>query len=96
MDAVRGPFVRNTTPNSAPYTTGVASHHWGTAQETKPSGDLVQPWPRQTGCEIIETTLRTRRLLWVGAFIRMSRGRLPKSIVFGNIEDAVRKGRGEK
>ena len=25
-----------------------------------------------TGCESIETTLRTRRLLWAGSFIRMS------------------------
>ena len=48
-------------------------------------------------CESIETTLRTRRLLWAGAFIRMSGGRLPKRIVvFGNLEGAVRRGRGGK
>ena len=41
--------------------------------------DLVQPCPLEiTRCESIETTLRTRRLLWAGALIRMSGGRLPK------------------
>ena len=52
-----------------------------------------------TRSESIETTLRTRRLLWAGALIRMSGGRLPKRIVFGNLEDAVRRtnrGRGGK
>ena len=49
-----------------------------------------------TGCESIETTLQTRRLLWAGMLIRMSGGRLPKRIVFGNLEGAVRRGRGGK
>ena len=49
-----------------------------------------------TGCESIETTLRTRRLLWAGTLLRMSGGRLPKRIVFGNLEGAVRRGRGGK
>ena len=49
-----------------------------------------------TRCESIETTLRTRRLLWSGTLIRMSGGRLPKRIVFGNLEGAVRRGRGAK
>ena len=49
-----------------------------------------------TRCESIETTLRTRRLLWAGTLIRMSGGRLPKRIVFGNLEDSVRRGRGGK
>ena len=35
--------------------------------------------------ESIETTLRTRRLLWAVTLIRMSGGRLPKRIMFGNI-----------
>ena len=48
-----------------------------------------------TRCESIET-LRTSRLLWMGTLIRMSRGRLPKRIVFGNLEGAVRRGRGGK
>ena len=49
-----------------------------------------------TGCESIETTLRTRRLLWAGMFLRMSCGRLPKRIVFGNLAGAVRRGQGGK
>ena len=49
-----------------------------------------------TGCESIETTLRTRRLLWAGTLLKMSGGRLPKRIVFGNLEGAVRRGRGGK
>ena len=48
------------------------------------------------GCESIETTLRTRRRLWAGAIIRMSGGRLPKRIVFGSLEGAVRRGCGGK
>ena len=46
-----------------------------------------------TGCESIETKLQTRKLLWAGTLIRMSGGRLPKRIVFGNLEGAVRRGR---
>ena len=49
-----------------------------------------------TRCESIETTLRTRILLWAGTLLRMSGGRLPKRIMFGNLEDAVRRGRGGK
>ena len=48
-------------------------------------------------CESIETTLNmVRRFLWVGALLRMSGERLPKRIVFGNLEGAVRRGRGGK
>ena len=47
-----------------------------------------------TRCERIETTLCTRRLLWAGTLLRMSSGRLPKQIMFGNLEGAVRRGRG--
>ena len=49
-----------------------------------------------TGCESIETTLQTRILLWTGTLLRMNGGRLPKRIVFGNFEGAVRRGRGGK
>ena len=48
------------------------------------------------GCENIETMLRTRILLWAGALIRMSGGRLPKRIMLGNLEGALRRGRGGK
>ena len=49
-----------------------------------------------TGCGTIETTLQTRRRLLAGTLIRISGGRLPKRIVFGNLEGAVRRGRGGK
>ena len=49
-----------------------------------------------TQCESSETTLRTRRLLGTGTLLRMSGGRLPKRIMFGNLERAVRRGRGGK
>ena len=50
-----------------------------------------------TRCESIETTLRTRRLLWAKTLIRMSGGHLPKRrTVFGNLEGAVQRGRGGK
>ena len=44
----------------------------------------------------VETTLRTRRLLWTVTIIRTSGGWLPKRIVFRNLEGAVRRGRGGK
>ena len=46
-----------------------------------------------TRCESIETTLRTRRLLRAGTLLRISGGRLPKRIMSGNLEGAVRRGR---
>ena len=94
MDAVREPFARNTAPNSAP---GVFLRIIGT-QRKRPDHRMTS-YKRAleiTGCEGIETTLRTRRLLWAGTLIRMSGGRLPKRIVFGNLEGGVRKGRGGK
>ena len=100
MDAVRGPFARNTTSNFAPYTTRcLASHHLGTAQ--KKTDHRMISYNRALEIaryESTETTLRTRRLLWLwaGVLIRMSGGRVPKRIVFGNLEGAVRRGRGGK
>ena len=49
-----------------------------------------------TACERIETTLRTRIHSWAGTLIRMSGGRLPKRIVYGNLEGAEWRGRGGK
>ena len=49
-----------------------------------------------TGCESIATALQTKILSWAGILIRMSGGRLPKRIVFRNLEGAVRRGRGRK
>ena len=84
------------TPHRTP--SGLASYRRGTAQETKPVDDLVQPCPRDIPVgDRIETTLRRRRFLWAGALIQTTSGRrLPKRIVFGNLEGAVRRGRGGK
>ena len=49
-----------------------------------------------TRCESIETMLRKKRLLWVRTLIRMSGERLPKQIVFVNLEGAVRRGQDGK
>ena len=94
MDAVRESFARNTTPNSAPYNTEscfVSSGH--SARYHQIIGYRALDI---TGCESIETTLRTRSILWAGTLLRMSDGRLPKRIVFENVEGAVRRGRGGK
>ena len=91
MDAVRGPFARNTSQNSAPYTTGSCFASSGHSDHRMTSYNHAL---EITGCESIETTLRTRRLLWAGALIRMSGGRLPKRIVFRNLEGAERRRRG--
>ena len=65
------------------------------AQRKRPDHRMT-PYNRAleiTGCESIETTLRTRILLLPGTLLRMSGGRLPKRIMFGNLEGAVRRGR---
>ena len=49
-----------------------------------------------TRCESIEATLRTKRRLWARALIQISGVRLPKQVVFGNLEGAVQRGRGGK
>ena len=51
---------------------------------------------QRTGCESIETTVRTRRLLWTGALIRMHNCRLPRRIMLGTLENPGRRGRGDK
>ena len=66
------------------------------AQRKRPDHRMTSYNRALDGCESIETMLRTRRLLWAGTLLRMSGGRLPKRIVFGNLEGAVRRGRGGK
>ena len=43
---------------------------------------------QRTGCETIEVTVRTRRLLWPGALLRMGDHRLPKRVMSGELESA--------
>ena len=51
----------------------------------------------RTQCESIETTVRTRRLLWAGALLRMMGGnRLPKRVMSGVLENAGKRGPGGK
>ena len=50
----------------------------------------------RTQCESIETTVRTRRLLWAGALLRMGDHRLPKRVMSGELENAGKRGPGGK
>ena len=51
---------------------------------------------QRTGCESIETTVRTRRLQWAGALIRMDGDRLPNRVMFGGMEGPGQRGAGGK
>ena len=97
MDTVRGSFTRNTIPNSAPYTTDRMLLRIIGAQR-KRSDHWMTSYDRAleiTRCESVDTTSRTtRRLLWAGTLIRTRCGRLPKQIVFGNLEGAIWRRRG--
>ena len=51
---------------------------------------------QRTECKGIETTVRTRRLLWSGALLRISGHNLPKKVMSGELENAGKRGPGEK
>ena len=51
---------------------------------------------QRTQCESIEATVRTRRLLWAGALLRMGDHRLPKRVMSGEVENAGKRGPGGK
>ena len=51
---------------------------------------------QRTQCESIETTVRTSRLLWVGALLRMGDHRLPKRVMSGELKNAGKRGPGRK
>ena len=51
---------------------------------------------QRTECKSIETTVRTRRLLWAGALLRMGDNRLPKRAMSGALENAGKRGSGGK
>ena len=51
---------------------------------------------QRTECESIETTMRTRRLLWLGALFCMGDHRLPKRVVSEELENAGKRGPGGK
>ena len=63
--SIRGPFARNTTPNSAPYTTGFRFALSGHSASKRPDHQMTS-YNRAleiTEWESTEITLRTRRLL---------------------------------
>ena len=47
---------------------------------------------QRVGCETIEPTVRTRKLLWSGALLRMGDHMLPKSIMSGELENVGQRG----
>ena len=49
---------------------------------------------QRTECESIETTVRTRRLLWAGALLYMGDHRLPMRVMSGELENAGKRGLG--
>ena len=49
---------------------------------------------QRTQCESIEATVRTKRLLWAGALLRMGDHRLPKEVMSGKVENAGKRGPG--
>ena len=51
---------------------------------------------QRTQCESIGATVRTRRLLWAGALLRMGDHRLPKRVMSGELENAGKRGPGGK
>ena len=61
MDAVRGSFARNTTPNSAPYTTESCFVSSGHSARDHTSMTSYSRALEIAGCQSIETTLRTSK-----------------------------------
>ena len=51
---------------------------------------------QRTECEDSEATVRTRRLLWAEALFHKGDHRLPKRVMSGELENAVKRGRGGK
>ena len=51
---------------------------------------------QRTQCESIEATVRTRRLLWTGALLRMGDHKLPKRVMSGEHENAGKRGPGAR
>ena len=52
--------------------------------------------PQRTEYESIETTVRTRRLLWSGALLRMGDHSLINRVTSGELENAGKRGPGRK
>ena len=59
--------------------------------KTPPKTAIIRPSPRGD-----RDTMRTRRLLWAGALLRMGDHRLPKRVMSGELENAGKRGPGGK
>ena len=95
MSVGRGSPSRSTPGNSLPYTTGFYFEFSEPGAERR----ITTSCPTQklsSGCEIIETTVRTRRLQWVEALIHMDGGRLPNRVMFGGMEGQGQREAGER
>ena len=88
MDKVRGPSpgTLRQTPHRTPP--DLASNHRAPRKRPDHGMTSYNRTLEITRCASIETALRTRRLLWAGAPIRMSEGCLSKRIVFESLEGA--------
>jgi hypothetical protein len=51
---------------------------------------------RRAGCELVETVVRTRRLQWLGHVTRMERHRIPRRLLFGELDSGSRAAGGQK
>ena len=61
-------------------------------QVTKHAYPLLQRRPSANACESIGTIMRTRKLLWSGALLRMGDHRLPERVVSRDLEKAGKRG----
>ena len=87
------------TLHQAPYNTpyDVASNPRSLGQVAEQAYLSYEDALQRTECESMETTVRTRWLLWSGALLRMMGNyRLPKRVMSGKIENAGKRGPGGK
>ena len=81
--------VETTTPNSGTYIPYPAVHHRSKATK-KTDHALSRPHGLQrTRCEIIEATVRTRRLLWAGTVVRIPNDRQPERAMTHELDGTV-------
>ena len=92
MDPLEGPL------RQAPYNTpqDVASNPRSLVQVAEQAHPLVQRRPSANRMREHRNTVRTRRLLWARALLRMGDHRLPKRVMSGGLENAGKRGPGGK
>ena len=77
------------------YTTECCFEFWelGASRRTSASSRTKMPFT-EPNARASNTTVRTRRLLWAGALLRMGDHRLPKRVMSGELENAGKRGPG--